>query len=105
MKDTVEYQVFIGCRDASLHDEVESKDSLSNMVMNFFESKEVDFSLVSAKGGFLHEDGWYDVEDTLCINILGPSEIDIINLGRSLAMFMNQDCILVVKNRLQMEFR
>ena len=65
----------------------------------------IDFSLVPAKGGFLHDDGWYSVEDTLCINIIGSSEDDIIKLGKSIKMIMNQECVLIVKNDLQTEFR
>ncbi len=104
MKDDVEYQMYIGCKDISLHDEVVSKDDLTEMVVHFFESKKIDFSLVPAKGGFLHEDGWYAVEDTLCINIIGSRDVDIMKLGKSLSMFMNQECVLIVKNNLQSEF-
>ena len=104
MKDNVEYQIYIGCKDVDIHDGVISKASLGEMVVRFFESRKIDFSLISAKGGFLHDDGWYDVEDTLCVNIIGSSDVDIITLGNALSMFMNQDCVLVVKNRLQTEF-
>ena len=61
--------------------------------------------MVQAKGGFLHENGWYDEEDTLCINIIGALDVDIIKLGKSLSMFMNQECVLIVQNNLQTEFR
>ena len=105
MKDNVEYQIYIGCKDTNLRDEVISKDALTEMVVRFFASRKIDFSLIFAKGGFLHENGWYDVEDTLCINIIGSSDIDIITLGKALSMFMNQDCVLVTKNRLQTEFQ
>ena len=105
MRDNVEYQIYIGCKDVCLHDEVVSKYALTEMVERFFESRKIDFSMVSAKGGFFHEDGWYDVEDTLCINIIGSSELDITKLGKTLSMFMNQDCVLIVKNRLQTEFK
>ena len=105
MKDNVEYQIYIGCKDVYSHDDVISKDALTEMVERFFALRKIDFSMVSAKGGFLYEDGWYDVEDTLCINIIGSSDMDIASLGKTLSMFMNQESVLVVKNRLQTEFR
>lgn len=105
MRDNVEYQIFIGCNDVSLHDDVVNMETLSEMVVHFFTRKKIDFSLVPAKGGFLHENGWYDVEDTLCINIIGSPEVDIISLGKSLSMFMNQQCVLLVKNHLQTQFQ
>lgn len=105
MRDNVEYQIYIGCKDACLHDEVVSIDALTEMVVRFFAAREMDFSLVPAKGGFLHENGWYDVEDTLCINIIGSSDVDMIKMGKSLSMFMNQKCVLILKNNLQTKFQ
>ena len=105
MRENVEYQMYIGCKDDYLHDDVMSMDALSEMVVRFFTTRKIDFSLVPTKGGFLHDDGWYDVEDTLCINIIGSSEDDIIKLAKSLSMIMNQECVLVVKNNLQTEFQ
>lgn len=104
-RDNVEYQIYIGCNDICLHDVVVSKDALAELVVHFFASREIDFSLVLAKGGFCHDNGWYDVEDTVCINIIGSSDLDIIKLGKAISMFMNQKCVLVVKNCLKTEFR
>ncbi len=105
MRNSVEYQIYIGCKDVSLHGEVVTRETLTQMVVRFFTDRQIDFSLVPAKGGFLHDDGWYSVEDTLCINIIGSSEDDIIRLGKSIKMIMNQECVLIVKNDLQTEFR
>ena len=105
MNDNIEYQIYIGCKDDDLHDVVISIEELTEMVINFFSLKEIDFTLVQAKGGFLHENGWYEVEDTICINIIGSSDLDIIKLGKTLSMFMNQECVLVVRNSLQTRFQ
>ena len=105
MRNSVEYQIYIGCKDVSLHGEFVTRETLTQMVVRFFTDRQIDFSLVPAKGGFLHDDGWYSVEDTLCINIIGSSEDDIIKLGKSIKMIMNQECVLIVKNDLQTEFR
>lgn len=105
MQSSVEYQIYIGCKDVFLQDEVVTKEALTDLVVNFFTSREIDFSLVPAKGGFLHEDGRYSVEDTLCINVIGSSDDDIIKLGRSLSMIMNQESVLIAKNDLQTQFQ
>ena len=104
MRNRIEYQIYIGCKDFFLQDEVVTKEALTEMVVNFFTSREIDFSLVQAKGGFLHADGRYAVENTLCINIIGSSDDDIIKLGKSLSMIMNQESVLITKNDLQTEF-
>ncbi|MBQ6493628.1 MAG: hypothetical protein IJI92_07185 [Erysipelotrichaceae bacterium] len=104
MKDTTEYQIYIGCRDSQLKDEIVSEDELREMVVQFFRRKEIDFSMFSAKGGYLHEDGRFISENSLCINIIGSYDLDIIKLARSLSMYMNQECSLVVKDSIKAEF-
>ena len=104
MKENTEYQIFIGCHDSQLRDELVSDDELKEMVANFFRQKEIDFSMFSAKGGYLHEDGRFISENSLCINIIGSYDLDIIKLARSLSMYMNQECSLVVKDSIKAEF-
>ena len=104
MKDSTEYQIFIGCHNAQANEEVVSEHQLKEMLSKFFERYEVDFSMLSAQGGYLHKDGQFIIEDSLCINIIGASDLDIIRLGRSLAMFMDQETALITRNDLQARF-
>lgn len=104
MKDNVEYQIFIGCSDSQLQDEVVPERELREMVTQFFERNEIDFSMLSARGGYLHEDGRFTTEDTLIVDIIGAADLDIIRLARSLSMLMNQESSLVVRNPLKTEF-
>lgn len=105
LKGGTEYQIFIGCNDPYLNEEIVSERQLREMVSSFFERNEVDFSMLSLQGGYLHDDGRFVIEDTLCINIIGGSDLDIIRLGRSLAMFMGQETVLITRNALQVDFR
>lgn len=104
MEDSYEYQIFIGCNDPQSREEVVNAQELKEMVSAFFERKKIDFSLLVLKGGFLHEEGWYETEDSLCINIIGNQELDILRIARSLSQFMNQKCFLIVRNQLKMTF-
>ena len=104
MKTNTEYQIYIGCRDGYLHDEIISDDALREMITQFFRKKEIDFSIYSTTGGYLHEDGVFVSEKTLCINIIGANELDIIKLAKSLSMFMNQEYSLVVKDMIKAEY-
>ena len=104
MKDTTEYQIYIGCRDSQLQDEIISEEELREMVLQFFGRKKIDFSMFSTKGGYLHQDGTFIIENTLCINIIGSYDLDIIKLAKSLSMYMNQECSLVVKDCIKAEF-
>ena len=98
MKNSVEYQIFIGCGDYDLQEEIVSEDELREMVTRFFMRKEIDYSMFSVKGGYLREDGRFISENTLCISIIESDEMDIVRLARSLSMYMNQEASLVVKD-------
>ena len=104
MKDNTEYQIFVGCHDPQMQEELVSERQLREMVSAFFERYEVDFSMLSAQGGYLSKDGTFITEDSLCINIIGASDLDIIRLGRSLSMYMNQETALITRNALQVEY-
>ena len=56
------------------------------------------------KGGYLHDDGWFVRENTLCISIIGSSDIDIIKFAKNLSMYMNQENSMVVKQYIQTKF-
>lgn len=105
MHDNTEYQIFIGCHDSQLGDELVSRDELKDMVIQFFKQKKIDFSMLSARGGYISENGGFVSENSLCINIIGAYDLDIIRLARSLSMFMNQECSLVVKSAVRADFR
>lgn len=106
MNNSVEYQIFIGCIDNQARDkEIVSEDELKEIVSTFFEKNKIDFSIFTAKGGYLHNDGWFVTENTLCISIVGSSDLAIIKLAKSLSMYMNQEYSLVVKKDVQMSFQ
>ncbi len=104
MLDSVEYQFFIGCADSHTHEYIITKNELKEMVANFFNKNNTDFSMLTAQGGYCHKDGWFITEDSLCINIIGASDIDIIRLATSLSMYMNQECSLIIRNNIKTTF-
>lgn len=105
MENSIEYQILIGCNDSQSHDEVVNEHELRELISLFFTRKKIDFSILSAQGGYLHEDGRFTTENTLCVNIIGACDLDIFKLAKSLSMFMNQECVLIIRNALKTEFR
>lgn len=101
MKETIEYEIYIGCRDSQTLNEVAGLNELREMVVSYFDRNKVDFSVVNAEGGYLHKDGVFVMEDSLWITIIGDSDTDIMGLAERLAMFMNQESALVVRNRVK----
>ena len=101
MQNSIEFQLFIGCTDPQTLEEVVTEKELKKMVCKFFERNETDFSMFSAKGGYLHKNGSFIIENTLCINIIAASDLDIFRLAKNLSMYMNQECSLIIKTPLK----
>gem|GEM_PF-390184 len=104
MQDNTEFQIFIGCTDHQTFEEVITEKELKRMMYKFFERNKTDFSMFSAKGGYLHKNGNFIIENTLCINIIAASEYDIFKLAKSLSMYMNQECSLIIKTSIKTAF-
>ena len=52
MQKSVEYQILIGLNDSQVYEEVVDEKELVEMVSNYFERNEIDFSIFKAKGGY-----------------------------------------------------
>ena len=103
--NTTEYQILIGCKDGHTQKELVTEEELRKLISDFFEKKQIDFSMISLKGGFLYDTGEFVVEDTLCINIITDKEDGIITLAKDLSMFMNQKYSLIIKNNVYAQYR
>ena len=105
MTPSVEYQIYIGCNDSQLNKELIAIEKLIEGISIFFEREKIDFTLFRATGGYHHESGWYIMENSLCINIINPSNIDIFKLTKSISMIMNQERALIIKNVIEKKFK
>ena len=105
MTPAIEYQIFIGCNDSQLNKELVAIENMIEVISIFFEREKIDFTLFRATGGYYHENGWYITENSLCINIINPSNIDIFKLTKSISMIMNQERALIIKNVIEKKFK
>jgi hypothetical protein len=103
MDEKIEYQIFIGCHDQYFNNEYVTSKELKELIVEFFASREVDFSLFYAQGGYLYEDGNFQIENSVCVNIIGADEGEIIQLAKNLSMYMSQESSLIIKNPLKIE--
>ena len=51
----------------------------------------------------LYEDGNFQIENSICVNIIGANEKEIIQLAKNLSMYMSQESSLIIKNPLKIE--
>ena len=105
MHDIIEYQIFVGCNDSQLKEEIVSEQELIEMVTGFFERKKINFSMFSNKGGYTYDTGDFVSENSICVNIIGEPDLDIVGLAKSLSMYMNQEYVLVTRTAVTTSFR
>ena len=98
MKENIEYEIYIGCKDSQTMNEITSRKEFRDMVISYFARNKVDFSVANAVGGYMHKDRAFVMEDSLWITIIGDSYTDIEGLAGKLAMYMNQESVLIVRN-------
>ena len=103
MNEKIEYQIYIGCHDQYFNNEYVTSKELKELIVKFFIGREVDFSLFDAQGGYLYEDGNFQIENSVCVNIIGANEKEIIQLAKNLSMYMSQESSLIIKNPLKIE--
>ena len=103
MIPSIEYQIFVGCDDPHIKSAYINDDELIGLISNHFIRKKVDFSVLKSTGGYLYAEGDYAIENGVCISIIGAKEEEILKLSKSLAMYMNQEKLLIVKNDLKVK--
>ena len=103
-KDNQEYQLFVGFHDIATDNEFVNEKELEKIVIDFFSRENVDFSLLKSDGGYLYNNHDFILEHSFCINIIGASEKEMIRLGKSLSMFMNQESVLLIRSPIKSEF-
>ena len=103
MNQDVEYQIIVGCNDPYLNNEIVNDEELSKMIVGFFSKKETNFSLLRLNGGYSYESGNFVFENGVCVTIIGSDDEKIISLAKALKMYMYQESVLIVKNKLEKE--
>lgn len=96
-----EYELFVGLHDAMINDELIKEKELEEMIIGFFEKQKVDFTIFKCEGGYLYDDKNFVLENSLCINIIGVSENNMIHLAKAVSMFMNQESVLLVRTKIK----
>lgn len=101
MKKDVEYQIIVGCNDSFFKTEYVKDHELSDIIVDFFSRQNINFSLLKINGGYLYDNGSFVIENGVCITIIGSSDEKILRLAETLKMFMYQENVLVIKNKLE----
>ena len=101
MEKAIQYQIIVDCNDFFLKTEYVKDHELSDIIVNFFSRQNINFSLLKINGGYLYDDGSFVLENGVCITIIGSSDEKILRLAKTLKMFMFQENVLVIKNKLE----
>ena len=100
MNVDTEYQIIIGCNDPYTRGEYVSNEELSKTIVDFFSREETNFSLLRLNGGYLYDNTDFVFENSVCVNIIGSDDSKIVRLAKAIKMYMNQESVLIIKNKL-----
>ena len=103
MNHNIEYQIIIGCNDPHIKHEYVGDEELSKIIVSFFSRKETDFSLLKLTGGYFYKNNDFVFENAVCVTIIGSDDKKIMGLAKAFKMYMNQEAVLIIKNKLDNE--
>lgn len=101
--NNTKYEIFVGLnKDKKL---VFSYEGLVKQITSFFKEYKIDFSLNKQFGGYVYEDGTYEIEDCAKLTFIGKRSVsDEDEFFNKLKKKFNQESILVVKKTIISDF-
>ena len=98
-KEDYIYTVYIGMNDKDSYEQLIDTDVITNIIRNVCKGYRVSFSACMQQGGYIGNDGVYVQEKSVALKIIGPSEKDINEIAADLCCFLNQEAVLIEKQK------
>lgn len=98
-KEEYTYTVYIGMNDKDSYKQLIDTEVIIKIIRNVCKGYRVSFSTCMQQGGYISNDGVYVQENSIALKIIGPSEKDIHEIAADLCCFLNQENILIEKQK------
>lgn len=89
------YTIIIGLNDKDEKTQKIETDRILHLIRNCCKGYSVAFSGYMQDGGYIHENGEYVLEKSVCISFVGADENVIEELAKDLCAFLNQESVLI----------
>ena len=89
------YTISVGLHDKDEKRQKIATDRVLRLVANCCKGYELAFSCCLQDGGYIHENGEYVLEKSICIVLVKPEEALVEEIAKDLCAFMNQESVMV----------
>ena len=85
--------------------EVMEMNHICNELIKVYNAYQIGFSINRKLGGYLHSDGSYVTENSICVTLIGnPTDQELFEYIEILKKTLNQESILVVQQIIDSEY-
>lgn len=95
------YTVSVGLNDKDEKTQKIQTEKILSLVKKCCKSYGLAFSCYLQDGGYIHDNGEYLLEKSLCLVFIDPDEKMIDEIGKDLCAFLNQESVLVTVDEIQ----
>ena len=89
------YTISVGLNDKDEKSQKVQTEKVLRLVTNCCRGYEMAFSSYLQDGGYLHDNGEYVLEKSVCIVLVEPEEQLVEEVARDLCAFLNQESVMV----------
>lgn len=98
------YTICLGLNDKDEKIQRYQTERILRLVTNCCKNYGACFSSYLQDGGYIHENGDYVLEKSVCIVFVDPDEQMVEEIGKDLCVFLNQESVLVTVDEVESYF-
>lgn len=98
------YTISVGLNDKDEKIQKVKTEKIIRLVTNCCKGYSMAFSSYLQDGGYIHDNGEYVLEKSVCIVFIDPDEGMVEEIGKDLCAFLNQESVLVTIDEVECYF-
>ena len=99
------FEVFVGLNDADTYEQTYHLDDVRKYITEAYMQEKIDFSAAFVKGGYLHENGDYILENSILYTFIGDyTKEDADAFFEEVKRTINQESILVCETEIDNKY-
>lgn len=95
------YTISVGLNDKDEKVQKIQTEKILRLVKNCCKGYAMAFSSYLQEGGYIHDNGEYVLEKSICIVFIDPDEMLVEEVGKDLCAFLNQETVLVTVDEVE----
>ena len=98
------YTITVGLKDKDEKIQKVQTEKILRLVHNCCKGYGMAFSSYLQDGGYIHDNGEYVLEKSVCIVFIDPNESLVEEVGKDLCAFLNQESVIVTVDEVECYF-